>query len=244
MSESDERARHPVFAAVACLPEERIDLARASLAIAQAEYPDLDVDRYLQKIDKLAQEVRDRAGQRADTLRLVATLNYVLFTREGLRGNTADYYDPKNSFLNDVMDRKLGIPISLAVLYMQVAAGAGLALLGVGFPGHFLVKHLRPGSETIIDPFHRGAVLGPDELQERLNQIYGGRVVLGNGFLAPVSKKQILVRMLNNLKSIYLQSNDDERALSVVQRLVILDPASPENIRDRGLLHLKGECFM
>jgi regulator of sirC expression with transglutaminase-like and TPR domain len=244
MGSDDAKGSHPAFAAMVCLPDEQIDLARASLAIAQGEYPDLDVERYLRKIDEIAAEVRNRAGEHADPPRLIATLNFVLFTIERLRGNSADYYDPRNSFLNEVMERKRGIPISLSMLYIEVARKAGLDLFGVAFPGHFLVKFVSSGEDIIIDPFHRGAILSDEELQQRLDQAYGGKVVLQKKFLAPASKKQILVRMLGNLKHIYLQREDHNRALSMVQRMLILDPSEPENIRDRGLLYLKQECFL
>jgi len=214
------------------------------LAIAQSEYPDLDVERYLRKIDDFAAQVRDRAGENADAPRLIATLNFVLFTLVGLRGNAPDYYDPKNSFLNEVIERKRGIPISLSVLYIEVGRKAGLDLFGVLFPGHFLVKFANAGEDVVIDPFHRGAILSHAELQQRLDQVYGGGVELEKNFLAPASKKQILTRMLANLKNIYLQREDHDRALGVMQRLLILDPTEPENIRDRGLLYLKQECFL
>jgi len=244
MGRDDAKLSDPAFAAMVCVPDEQIDLARATLAIAQSEYPDLDVERYLRKIDDFAAQVRDRAGENADAPRLIATLNFVLFTLVGLRGNAPDYYDPKNSFLNEVIERKRGIPISLSVLYIEVGRKAGLDLFGVLFPGHFLVKFANAGEDVVIDPFHRGAILSHAELQQRLDQVYGGGVELEKNFLAPASKKQILTRMLANLKNIYLQREDHDRALGVMQRLLILDPTEPENIRDRGLLYLKQECFL
>jgi len=244
MGTDDAKGSDPAFAAMVCLPDEQIDLARASLAIAQIDHPDLDVERYLRKIDDFAAQVRDRAGENADAPRLIATLNFVLFTLVGLRGNAPDYYDPKNSFLNEVIERKRGIPISLSVLYIEVGRKAGLDLFGVLFPGHFLVKFANAGEDVVIDPFHRGAILSHEELQQRLDQAYGGRVELEKNFLAPASNKQILTRMLANLKNIYLRREDHDRALAVMQRLLILDPSEPENIRDRGLLHLKLECFL
>ena len=244
MSRNEESEKYSSFMGSVCVPEDQIDLARAGLAIAQAEYPDLDIERYLMRIDGMAEQVRNWAGECADPLRLVAALNLVLFTKEGLRGNLADYYDPKNSFLNDVMERKRGIPISLSVIYMEVARRAGLNLSGVGFPGHFLVKYVGPKEEVVIDPFHRGAIVTAEELQERLDRVYGGKVTLDKNLLAPSSKKEILIRMLNNLKSIYLEQEDFERALDIVQHLLIVEPSSAQNIRDRGLLNLKQECFL
>lgn len=228
--------------AVQC-PDDEIDLGRAALAIAHSEHPDLNIESYLSRMDGLASAVENRAGGEADCYRLIAALNYTLFTVEGFRGNRDDYYDPKNSFLNEVMERKQGIPITLSVLYMEVARRVGLELEGVGFPGHFLVKHGGEEEEIIIDPFHRGEVRCTEELEEMLDELYRGKLAFRPEFLSPLSKKQILRRMLNNLKAIYLRQGDFLRGLSVVERLLILEPNSLSEIRDRGLLHLKLECF-
>ncbi len=228
--------------AVQCLDDE-IDLGRTALAIADAEYPGLDIESYVARIDRLAAAVQDRSGDEADAYRLIAALNYTLFSVEGFRGNQDDYYDPKNSFLNEVMERKQGIPITLSVLYMEVARRVGLDLCGVGFPGHFLVRYVGKEGEIVIDPFHQGEVRSIQELKDMLDEMYRGRITFQPEFLSPVSKKQILRRMLNNLKGIYLDQGDLIKGLSVVDRLVILEPDSAEEIRDRGLLYLKLECF-
>lgn len=228
--------------AVQCLDDE-IDLGRAALAIAHAEHPELDIESYVARLDHLAAAVRDRAGGEADSYRLIAAMNYTLFSVEGFRGNQDDYYDPKNSFLNEVMERKQGIPITLSVLYMEVARRVGLNLCGVGFPGHFLVKHVGKEEEIVIDPFHRGEVRSIEELEDMLDEIYRGRIAFQPEFLFPVSKKQILRRILNNLKAIYLRQGDFPKSLSVVERLLILEPNSAQEMRDRGLLYLKLECF-
>jgi len=228
--------------AVQCLDDE-IDLGRTASAIADAEYPGLDIESYVARIDRLAAAVQDRSGDEADAYRLIAALNYTLFSVEGFRGNQDDYYDPKNSFLNEVMERKQGIPITLSVLYMEVARRVGLDLCGVGFPGHFLVRYVGKEGEIVIDPFHQGEVRSIQELKDMLDEMYRGRITFQPEFLSPVSKKQILRRMLNNLKGIYLDQGDLIKGLSVVDRLVILEPDSAEEIRDRGLLYLKLECF-
>ena len=228
--------------AVQC-PDDEIDLGRAALAIAHSEYPDLNIESYLSRMDGLASAVRDRAGRRADCYRLIAAINYILFSVEGFSGNRDDYYDPKNSFLNQVMERKQGIPITLSVLYMEVARRVGLELEGVGFPGHFLVKYVGAEEEIIIDPFHQGEVRFTEELEEMLDGLYRGKLALRPEFLSPLSKKQILRRMLNNLKAIYLRQGDLLKGLSVVERLLILEPNSVSEIRDRGLLYVKLECF-
>lgn len=234
---------HKRFSQAVQRPDDVIDLGRAVLAIAHAEYPDLDIESYVVRMDRLAAAARDRSGGEADPFRLIAAINYTLFKIEGFRGNQDDYYDPKNSFLNEVMERKRGIPITLSVLYIEVARRVGLNVHGVGFPGHFLVKHVGQEEEIVIDPFHQGEVRSLDELEDMLDGLYGGKVPFQPEFLFPVSKKQILKRMLNNLKAIYLRQGDFLKSLSVIERLVILEPNSAEEIRDRGLLYLRLECF-
>jgi len=233
--------RHSAFRrAVAAQGE--IDLARAALAVAQDEYPALRPEVYLAKLDEYAARVRAFAGGEGDPYRLVASLNYVLFKQEGFRGNRGDYYDPRNSFLNDVIERKKGIPITLSVLYIEVAARAGLKLRGVGFPGHFLVRHADE-EEMVIDPFDKGEVRTLEDLQTLLDGLYNGKVALRPEFLATVTHRQIIHRMLNNLKGIYLSEENLLKALSAAERLVILEPSSAPEIRDRGMLYLKLECF-
>ncbi|MGH7766946.1 MAG: SirB1 family protein, partial [Candidatus Binatia bacterium] len=198
---------------------------------------------YLERLDRLATTARDHSAGENTPYRLIACLNHVLFTQEGYRGNRDDYYDPRNSYLNDVIERCKGIPITLSVLYMEVARRAGLKLHGIGFPGHFLVKYVGEEGEIVqeivIDPFDQGEVRTLEELQEMLDRLYGGKVAFHPDFLAPVSNRDIIQRMLNNLKAIYLRQEDFPKALSVAERLVIIDPTSPQEIRDRGLLYLK-----
>jgi regulator of sirC expression with transglutaminase-like and TPR domain len=225
-------------------PEENIELGRAALTIALTDYPDLDISDYLARIDRLATEVTGRLGPEADIYRSIAALNYILFRRHGFRGNRDDYFDPKNSFLNEVIERKTGIPITLSVLYMEVARRAGLTLDGVGFPGHFLVKRVGDGEEIVIDPFNGGEVKSREDIDKMLFDLYGGKVVFHSDFLAASAKKDILKRMLANLKAIYINRNDLVKSLSVLDRLLILDPASAEDARDRGVVYLKLECYM
>jgi len=224
-------------------PEETIDLGRAALAIALAEYPDLDITGYLRRIDELAVEVSKRRGADADVFRGLAALNYVLFTERGFRGNRDDYYDPKNSFLNDVIERKRGLPITLSILYMEVGQRIGLAIDGVGFPGHFLVKAKSQGEDIIIDPFNAGDVKSFEDLQAMLDQIYGGKLRLDWDLLAALPKKQILKRMLGNLKAVYGRRDEWVKMLAVLDRLIILDPAAVEEVRDRGAVYLRLECY-
>jgi regulator of sirC expression with transglutaminase-like and TPR domain len=224
--------------------ETGIDLGKAALTIAASDYPNLDIVAYLSRIDALATTAAGRLGADADVYRSIATLNFVLFQEHGFCGNREDYFDPKNSFLNEVLDRKTGIPISLSVLYIEVAKRMGLSLRGVGFPGHFLVKYVGGGvEEIVIDPFNQGEILSQQNLETMLYRLYGGKIAFDPDLLEPISKKQILRRMLNNLKIIYLKQNDLIKGLSIVDRLIVLDPASGEDIRDRGLIYLQLECF-
>jgi regulator of sirC expression with transglutaminase-like and TPR domain len=223
--------------------EEKIELSRAALTIALTDYPDLDIPDYLARIDLLAAEVAGRLGPEADIYRSIAALNYVLFTQYGFHGNRDDYFNPKNSFLNEVIERKTGIPITLSVLCMEVAQRVGLRLDGVGFPGHFLVKCVADGEEIVIDPFNSGEIISREDIDKMLFDLYGGKVMFHNDFLASSTKKDILKRMLANLKAIYIKGNDLVRSLSALDRLVILDPTSAVDIRDRGTVYLRLECY-
>ena len=170
-----------------------IDLTAAALAIARAEYPQLEVPYYIRRLEALAKRVRSRMRNNPTARETIVLLNRVLFDEERLRGNHDDYYDPRNSFLNDVLDRKLGIPITLAVIYMDVARRVGFPLAGTGMPGHFLLKHYDVMSgEIIIDAFNRGRVVCHADCQQRLDEIYSGQVELKPEFLQAVSTGKYL----------------------------------------------------
>ena len=224
-------------------PEDEIDLGRAALAIATQEYPDLKVDDCLSQLDGLGQAVELRMGDEKNPYRIIAALNTVLFKELGFQGNRSEYYDPKNSFLNEVIIRKKGIPISLSVIYMEVARRVGLSLAGVGFPGHFLVKYEDGDVEILIDVFNGGEIRTREDLDRMLQQLYRGQVSYQAGFVAALGKRDILRRMLNNLKWIYLERGEPLKTLSVLDQLVILDPRSASEIRDRGLLYVTLECY-
>jgi regulator of sirC expression with transglutaminase-like and TPR domain len=217
--------------------DERIPLDRAALTIARTEYPGLDFDPYLRRLDELARRVKARLPPIADPGEAIAALNSVLFEQEGFRGNREDYYNPRNSFLNDVLDRKLGIPITLALVYMEVARRIGFPLCGVGMPGHFLLKHYDvEGRETLIDAFNRGAIVSASECQSRLDEIYSGQLPLQPEFLLAVSRRQMLTRILNNLKNVYLTARNFRKALQVVDLICAIYPRSPEDVKQRALL--------
>jgi regulator of sirC expression with transglutaminase-like and TPR domain len=222
--------------------DEDIPLVWAALTIARDEYPELDVAAYEQEIARFA--ARARTGQRsdADVVDSVRAVNRVLFDELGFQGNQNDYYDPRNSYLNEVVDRRLGIPISLAVLQMELARHMGLPMRGVSFPGHFLVSLAVDGGLLVLDPYHRGRSIDAAELKQRAKPHLGDKPLRDDQLtelLAPASNRAILVRMLRNLKALYAEKDDYDRALRCTDRLLTLDADQPTELRDRGLLYLK-----
>lgn len=216
--------------------DEQIDLVRAALVIARTEYPDLDIEAYAARVEELARRVAASASDEHPK-RSLAALNRVLFEEVNLRGNREDYYDPRNSFLNDVLERGLGIPITISIVYMEVARRVGLHLCGVGMPGHFLLKHYREGGqETLIDCFNRGDILSRQDCQTRLDEIYSGEMKLRPEFLHPISRRQILTRMLNNLKTVYLSTRNFRKALPIADLVLVIYPRSAEDVKQRALL--------
>lgn len=217
-------------------PEKELDLARAALFVAQAEYPQLALEPYLIRLDAMAEEVRDGLNGETAPPVVITEISKVLFERHGMRGNRDHYYDPKNSFLNDVLDRGLGIPLTLGIVYLEVAWRVGLNLEGVAFPGHFLLRQPGEAVSLLIDPYHQGVVRFEDQAQEVLDQQYGGMVRLQDAHLNRASKRDMIVRLLVNLKSIYQKDGDHSRALQVVELLLAVHPTAPSEIRDRGVL--------
>lgn len=218
-------------------PDSEIDLATAALHLAQEEYPQLAVEAYQAQLDEMAAAVRQQLPAEPYPLRRIQVLNAYLYEELGYRGNTENYYDPRNSYLNDVMDRRVGIPISLSLLYLEVASRIGLPMVGIGFPGHFLVRPTVRDMAVFVDPFHQGEVLFIEDCQERLQQMYGPNAQLRSHFLEPVGARQFLGRMLNNLKMIYLNRQDITRALAAIERILLLFPNDSQERRDRGLLY-------
>ncbi len=216
--------------------EDPIDLARASLAVAREEYPELDEGHYLRALDALAEGVHRGLPSGASAERKVGRLNAYLFHELGYSGNRNDYYDPRNSFLNEVLDRRTGIPLTLCIVYIEVGRRCGLRVEGVGFPGHFLCKVLLGDGELVVDPFHRGQLLGLDEIKRRLAAAVGDQVKFDARVLRAARPREILVRMLQNLRSVYQEKNDMPRALSAVDRLLLLAPENIRGLRERAQL--------
>jgi regulator of sirC expression with transglutaminase-like and TPR domain len=235
---SVQEARN-LFAETVALPDEQIDLAEAALLIAQEEYPDLDRPHYHGLMDRLASRAYLRFEGLTEPYSIANTLSEFLFDDEKFQGNEEDYYDPHNSFLNDVLDRKLGIPITLSLVYCVIGQRLGLPISGVGMPGHFVVKYVTDDEEIIIDPFHRGIILSTQDCVELVERTTGGTMTFNSGHLAAIGVKDFLARMLNNLKGIYLRNQDYPRTLGVVERLTLIHPDSLPEIRERGLLRYR-----
>lgn len=224
--------------------DEQIDLAEAALLIAVEEYPGLDINLYIKRLDLIANAVRDRIADGSDEEQVISALNFTLFDELGFRGNQENYYDPRNSYLNQVIDRRLGIPITLSVVYIETARRIGFHVYGVGLPSHFIAGHAGAAGEIYIDPFNRGRVLGRAGVEELFSEMSGGALELKAEHLLPVTKKQIITRMLSNILNIYLgnygggtdRHTDYARALRAMERVLMLNPDSAAHIRDHALL--------
>jgi len=223
------------FAELVSLEDDRINLGEAALLIAAEEYARLDVDLYLERLDYFGDLARVRACAAQDAADFITALNTTLFEGIGFRGNGENYYDPRNSFLNEVIDRRIGIPITLTVVYIEVARRIGFPIKGVGLPFHFIAKHEADGGDIFIDPFNEGRLLGTAGCAELVTEMSGGKLELQLEHLAAATTKQILSRMLSNLLGIYSMS-DHSRALAAIERILLITPQSTAHIRDRGLL--------
>ena len=224
------------FEEVMDLPDAEVDLARAALLLAAAEYHDINIERDLLTLQRLAGDVSSRLLEEDDPLFCMNTLSQHLFDDLGFKGNTGDYYSPRNSYLNQVLERKLGIPITLSLVYVEVGKRLGIPLVGVGMPGHFLVRH-RDVSGLFVDPFNRGILLSEDECRRRVVEAVRGPLQWDPSYLEPVTSRDFIGRIIRNLKAIYLQQRDHARALTVIDFALALDPSSASDRRDRGIAH-------
>jgi len=242
-----DRSLRQRFLAEVSQADEEVNLARAALMVAREEYPQLSEERHLGQLDLLAEETRDRLNDENAPLLVLHELLNSLHERQGFRGNREAYYDPRNSFLNDVLDRRLGIPLTLGIVVLEVGWRLGLPLEGVNFPGHFLVRFKGDAFNLLVDPYDGGAVRFEDEAQELLDRVYGGMIRVHDSFLKAATKREMLVRLLMNLKSLYLNVQDHPRALSVVERILLIRPIAAGEIRDKGVilarLGRKGEAL-
>lgn len=220
----------------------QIDVVLAALCFArEIAYPDLDVIDYLARLDGLRSGAQTFISPSHTTSEQAESLADYLFINQRFRGNTGDYNDPDNSYLNEVIDRRLGIPISLSVVYIAIAQELGIPARGVGLPGHFIVGVQEELSEIYIDPFHGGVRLSREDCAQLVRDSTGFTGEFQGEWLAPVPPRAILTRMLNNLRNIYLQKEDWARSLAVVEHLQLLQPRLPDLQRDLGLIyHRKG----
>jgi len=214
-------------------------LAPAALAIARVEYPALDAGPYLLRLERMGEAAAGRLQR--DNPSRIATLNAYLYEELGFSGNRDHYDDPRNSFLNEVLDRRLGIPISLAVVYLEVARRAGLHVQGVNFPGHFLLRcrgtrGTRYSRDLIIDAHHGGALLTESMCRQLLSRHAGDEAAWDAHLLAHATKLQIITRMLLNLKRAYVRLYSFQQARDITELLLAVDPAAVTELRDRGLL--------
>lgn len=219
-----------------------LNLLDAALAIASIEYPTLDRKRYRTRLDAWAQSIRSHLPANADAEDRLRALNAFMFTEQGFSGNVRDYYDPRNSYLNEVLDRRLGIPITLSVIYMELGRLIGLDLEGVSFPGHFLVKLAVKEGAVVLDPFNGGVSLDEEDLTRLLGQVIHDEYHDISALLVSATKHDILMRMLRNLKSIYQRGEAYEKALYITNIILGLEPTAYEEYRDRGLILLELDC--
>jgi regulator of sirC expression with transglutaminase-like and TPR domain len=239
------------FAQLISREDARIDLSRACLLIAQDAYPDLDVERYIGEIERMATRLRASLAPSAAGEERVVALNQLLYEELGYWGNTQDYYDPRNSYLNEVIDRRTGMPITMSILYMELGRRIGLPVEGVSFPGHFLVRVRLRGGMLVLDPFSGGAPQSEDELRSRVRRVIPDGVADDlpaselplDQFLEPATNRQILARVLRNLKGIYRKANKPERMLDVLNRMLLVTPDASAELRDRGYVYQRLECY-
>jgi regulator of sirC expression with transglutaminase-like and TPR domain len=230
------RSARARFADIVQKAEPEVDLACAALLIAAEEYPQVMPEPYLLRLDELAERARDRLWAATAPIMMLQEVNRVMFEEEGFRGNHSEYYDPRNSFLNDVIDRRLGIPITLSIIYLELGWRLNLPLHGVNFPGHFLVRYAGEAVQLLVDPFQNGMIRFEDEAQDLLDHVYGGSVRMQPDFLRIADRRDILIRLLTNLKGNYLNRRDDGRALSAIERILVVRPESADDERDRGIV--------
>lgn len=223
--------------------DDDIDLAKAALVIAKSEYPELRVQDYMDRLARMSEAIDERLERQAPLSRTIAAMNRYLFDELGFAGNVDDYFDPRNSFLNEVLERRLGIPISLSIVYMDIARRLGLPMMGVSFPGHFLVKMTVSGGDVVLDPFAGGVSLTVQDLKMRLRTIFPDeRDPDLQSHLRPAGNRDTLVRMLRNLKGIYYDAGLYDKALRTTEHLLVLAPGDPYEIRDRGYIYERLQC--
>lgn len=218
-----------------------VDLARVNLEVARDAYPQLDERPVLDRLDAMAARVEGRCPAGSRPSQVIGQINWVLYVEEEYRGNADDYYDPRNSYLNEVLDRKLGIPISLSILYGAIAARVGLGLAGVNLPAHFLLRTVGGLDPIFVDPYHEGRTLDRDGCDLFVSGLLKRPCRLEDAQVAPTDASSVISRMLRNLKAIYLDSRDFAAALPIARRLAALNPGDLAEVRDWGTTSLQAD---
>jgi regulator of sirC expression with transglutaminase-like and TPR domain len=220
-------------------PDAQISLERAALYIAQEEYPTLDVEAYLNGLDTMAADVLEQLPATQYPMKILRTINQYLYEDLGFTGNRTEYYDPRNSFLNEVIDRRMGIPITLSLVYLAIAERIGFPMIGVNMPGHFLIRPAVEEMEVFVDPFHQGEILFAQDCEDLLVKVFDRRVELRPEYIESVGNRQFLGRLLTNLKVIYINQKSFSKALDALDRILLLFPDSALELRDRGVLNYR-----
>jgi len=234
------------FRQIVAGPDEKIRLAEAALLIACDEYRDLDVGAYLARLDEMAVVFKRRLWRDISPADIILRLNRFLFDEQGFANNADDYYDPRNSYLNEVLDRKLGIPITLGLVYIEIGRCIGLPVQGVSFPAHFLVKYRVREGVVVLDPYAKGISLSLDDLRHRIRGLCNGIVPTKSrvaAMLCAASNREILMRMLHNLKNIYIKNEQWSKALVASDRIIAIMPDDGNEYRDRAMIYIELECY-
>ncbi len=218
---------------------DRVDLARSSLEIARDADPNLDIESYLARIADLADRTRSRLPRHAPPRRALAQIHWVLYVEEGFKGADTDYYDYRNCYLNQLIDRRVGMPITLCILFKAVADQLGIETAGVNFPSRFMLRTGSDNNLMFIDAFESGVPLDRDECRKRLESLIGSPIVLDDRLIAPCSHATIILRVLTNLKLIYVNRGDYASALPILERIARLVPEIPEAHRDLGIAYFQ-----
>jgi len=214
-----------------------LPLDRTAFMIAKVlQYPSLDIEGQLQIMDSMASELKSFINDKKRPTEIINAMNEYIFEKQAFSGNSQDYYDPRNSYLNDVIARRSGIPITLSVLYIELARRIHFKLQGIGFPGHFLIKYTDGDLEIVLDPFSKGRILAYGDYQVLLDQLYNGQIRFEERFLGAVTDAQILIRMLRNLKDAFIYSYDYNKALISTEMVLMINPEIAEEFRDRGMI--------
>jgi len=217
-------------------PDAEIDLARAALIVAAENDPLLDVDAEMAKLDRWAAELSRRIDPQWNSLQRLARLRTFMYEELGFKGDVRGYYSPANSLLHSVMDRRLGIPLTLSIVFMEIGWRIGVPFEGVGFPGHFLVRLTGEPGDLLLDPYDHGGSVHEEDCRRMIELTSGGMVPYDPSMIRSLGKRDMIARLLFNLKVACLKAGDDKGALASVERLLLLHPDDPPELRDRGLL--------